>query len=113
MDACPTAKYRNTLAGLLGGTSDDAPCRDSARGEDHDWLVFTTYLQDILIGVFCRRCGCDGVIQKPTRADWDRAYDAPSRPYPWRCGHLVRFINRRLDVWREELAGLNEAIGPE
>jgi hypothetical protein len=102
----PWGAYRRTLTGLLEGVSDDAACRESARGENHDWMVFTTYVEDVSIGVFCRRCGCDGVIRKPTRADWMRAFDAPNNPYPWRNGHAVRFIGRRLRQWREELAYL-------
>jgi hypothetical protein len=110
MDDSPAAEYRSTLAGLLAGVTADAPCRESARGESHDWLVFTTYLKPVSIGVFCRRCGCDGMVQKPTRRDWERAYDAPARPYRWHSGHLVRFINRRLAQWRDELAELDEAL---
>ncbi len=104
----PTSAYRNTLATLLAGISDDAPCRESARGTAHDWLVFTTYVGDVTIGVFCRRCGCDGIIRHPTRADWMRAHGAPSNPYPWRNGRAVRFINRRLHVWRQELEWLDK-----
>ena len=102
----PYTAYRNTLAGLLAGVDDHAPCGESARGDDHDWLVFTTYTEDVLIGVFCRRCGADGIIQRPKKADWERAYDAPNRPYRWHNGRAVRFINRRLDRWRQELEEL-------
>lgn len=107
MDENPYAAYRNTLAGLLAGIDEHAPCGESARGDTHDWLVFTTYMEDVSIGVFCRRCGADGVIQRPTKADWDRAYGAPENPYRWRNGCAVRFINRRLDLWRQELESLD------
>ncbi len=103
----PTAAYRNTLATLLEGINDNAPCRESVRGTAHDWVVFTTYVEDVALGLFCRRCGCDGVVQYPRRADWVRASDAPSKPYRWRNGRAVRFINRRLHVWRQELEWLD------
>ena len=106
MDEHPYVAYRNTLAALLGGIDDNAPCRESARGDAHDWLVFTTYTEDVSIGVFCRRCGVDGVIRRPKKADWNKAFDAPQQPYRWRNGHAVRFINCRLKIWREELKAL-------
>lgn len=99
MPSNPRTAYRETLATLLAGIDGDAPCRESARGVAHDWLVFTTYVQDVCIGVFCRRCGADGIVQRPTKADWKRAFYAPTNPYRWHNGRAVRFINRRLHLW--------------
>lgn len=50
-------------------------------------------------------------IRQPSRADWKRAYGAPEHPYRWRNGGAVRFINRRLDLWRQELEELESLDG--
>ncbi len=98
----PYKAYARSLNRLLAGIRPDAPCRQSADPLQHEWYVLTTYVGDVSLGVFCIRCGCDGVVPGPAKKEWDAAYDAPANPYRFGRPEAVRFINSRLDHWRAE-----------
>ena len=108
----PLAAYARSLNLLLAGVRPDAPCRQSADPLKHDWYVFTTYLQDVSLGVFCVRCGCDGIVPRPGKGEWGAAWSAPSNPYPFGRPAAVRYINDRLDHWRREAEELGGSTGP-
>lgn len=49
----------------------------------HEWVVYSTALQECYLLVQCVRCGMAGIVADPTRKEWSNAYRAPSRPYRW------------------------------
>jgi len=63
------------------------------RGADqcvHEWVVFSTALQEHWLMLQCVACGQHGVVEDPTRKEWCRAFSAPARPYRWRDSARVR-----------------------
>ena len=91
-------EYARTLRSLLEGIRAGAPCRHSVNPLRHDWIVFTTYTQDRWLGVMCRWCGSDGVVQNPSRKQWRRAYTAPGCPYRFSKPRRVRLIQYRPHI---------------
>jgi hypothetical protein len=51
--------------------------------EDHEWVVFSTALQEGWLMVQCVRCQAHATIDKPSQEDWQAAFHAPSKPYRW------------------------------
>ncbi len=49
----------------------------------HEWLVFSTALDTGSLLVRCRACGALGTVERPSAEEWQRAFTAPSAPYPW------------------------------
>ena len=49
----------------------------------HEWVVFSTILQDCYLFVQCVQCGLIGIIDDPTTEEWSDAFHAPNRPYRW------------------------------
>lgn len=50
---------------------------------DHEWVVYSTSLQDGSLEVHCNKCALLGSVPNPTKEEWSKAFDAPSNPYPW------------------------------
>lgn len=50
---------------------------------NHEWVVFSTALQEVCLMVECVECGAFGTVDDPTSDEWRRAFRAPSRPYKW------------------------------
>ena len=50
---------------------------------DHEWVVFSTALQEVCLLVQCVQCGAIGTVASPSKAEWSEAFHAPSRPYRW------------------------------
>jgi len=50
---------------------------------EHEWVVFSTALQEGCIMVQCVQCGLHGTVVDPTREEWSAAFCAPSKPYRW------------------------------
>ena len=63
------------------------------REHDHEWVVFSTTLQEGRLMLQCVICGIEGTIDDPTREEWRRAFHAPSAPYRW--GNASRVTVRR------------------
>ncbi|MHC4080678.1 MAG: hypothetical protein ACYSU2_05100 [Planctomycetota bacterium] len=99
--------YARTLRSLLAGIDPDAPCRPSVDPHQHVWVVFTTYLEPVWLGVMCLRCGSDGAVQNPSRKEWRRAHSAPTKPYHFTEPARVKLITNRIHVWEEELRELS------
>ena len=51
--------------------------------QQHEWVVFSTALEDRCLMVQCVECGSHGAVQKPTKKEWSKAHHAPSQPYRW------------------------------
>jgi hypothetical protein len=49
----------------------------------HDWVVFSTALEEGWLMAQCVGCGLHGAIEDPTKEEWIAAFHAPSRPYRW------------------------------
>jgi len=54
-----------------------------ATEHEHEWVVFSTALQEGWLMLQCVTCGAEGTIDDPTTQEWSRAYYAPARPYRW------------------------------
>ena len=53
------------------------------RGCTHNWVVYSTAIQEQCLELRCERCALLGSVDDPTPQEWERAYDAPENPYPW------------------------------
>ncbi len=49
----------------------------------HEWVVFSTALQERLLMLRCVECGAMATVHDPTEVEWSEAFHAPSRPYKW------------------------------
>jgi hypothetical protein len=49
----------------------------------HEWVVFSTFVEDRALFVQCVGCGASGTVDDPSKKEWKRAFRAPSRPYRW------------------------------
>lgn len=52
-------------------------------GHEHEWVVFSTALQEGWLMLQCVECGRHGTVNDPTREEWSAGYHAPSKPYRW------------------------------
>lgn len=51
--------------------------------EDRRWEVYSTALQDGVLMLRCRATKAQGIVRKPSREEWAKAFNAPGNPYPW------------------------------
>jgi hypothetical protein len=56
---------------------------------EHEWVVFSTAMEEGWLMVQCVRCIAHGTVDDQTPEEWDRAYTAPSKPYRWLDGARV------------------------
>ena len=49
----------------------------------HEWVVYSTAMQEGWLMVQCVECWAMGTIDDPSKEEWSAAYHAPSRPYRW------------------------------
>ena len=67
------------------GSSEDV-CRisnNAAEQCDHEWVVFSTAINDGCLMVQCVNCGSHGSVDDPSADEWNAAFYAPSNPYRW------------------------------
>jgi hypothetical protein len=50
---------------------------------NHNWVVFSTALEEGWLMVQCLTCAAGGTVDDPSAAEWRAAFHAPSRPYRW------------------------------
>lgn len=50
---------------------------------EHEWVVFSTALQEGWLMVQCVECGLHGTVNDPTKEEWAAAFHSPSKPYRW------------------------------
>lgn len=55
-------------------------CREKSSCK-HEWVVFSTALQERWLMLQCVECGLHGTVEEPTAEEWSQAFHAPSRPY--------------------------------
>lgn len=63
---------------------------------EHEWSVFSTSLHDGSLQVQCDKCAILGSVPDPTKEEWSKAYDAPSKSYPWKESDRVKVGTVRL-----------------
>jgi hypothetical protein len=51
--------------------------------QNHEWVVFSTALDDGCLMLQCVECGLHGTVDDPSREEWKNAFRAPSQPYRW------------------------------
>src|SRR5262249_31755161 len=56
----------------------------------HEWVVYSTALEDRCLMLQCVECGALGTVDDPTKKEWRKGYYAPSRPYRWTDEARVR-----------------------
>ena len=61
------------------------------KSHTHHWKVYSTALVPNTIMVSCS-CGAEGQVTKFTQEEWDRAFYAPSEPYPWEDDSRVKIV---------------------
>lgn len=59
----------------------------------YHWEVFSTCLGTHELMLQCRNTGSFGVVPRPSKAEWQRAFTAPSEPYHW--PHNDRVVIKR------------------
>ncbi len=50
---------------------------------DHEWVVFSTAVDDEMLLVQCVKCLAIGTVNDPSRDEMQVAFHSPSRPYRW------------------------------
>lgn len=50
---------------------------------NHEWVVFSTAIQDVCLLVECVRCGAFGTVDDPSKEEWGEAFHASDNPYGW------------------------------
>ena len=63
----------------------------------HEWVVYSTALQEGWLMLQCVGCGWGAVVTDPSLAEWSEAFYAPSRPYRWHDESRVRVTRTRPD----------------
>ena len=51
--------------------------------QNHEWVVFSTALEEGWLMLQCVNCGLHATVDDPSKKEWSQAYDAPSKPYRW------------------------------
>src|SRR5579884_2769794 len=59
------------------------PERPAPQCTEHEWVVFSTALQEVCLLVQCAECTALGIVPDPSRDEWAKAFYAPQRPYRW------------------------------
>lgn len=62
----------------------------------HEWEVYSTALADVCLELHCSKCAIVGAVNKPTKEEWAKAFDAPSNPYSWTENDRVAVGSRQL-----------------
>jgi hypothetical protein len=62
----------------------------------HDWLVISTSLADVVLIVECSRCNARGIVGDPSVEEWKRAFYAPSNPYRWTKPSRVGLLKKEV-----------------
>ncbi len=56
---------------------------DIVLNHEHEWVVFSTAINDCCLMLQCVKCGMMATVDDPSREEWNRAFYSPSRPYRW------------------------------
>ncbi len=50
---------------------------------EHEYVVFSTALEEGCLMLQCVNCGLHATVDDPSKEEWSEAYHAPSKPYRW------------------------------
>jgi len=51
--------------------------------EQHEWVVFSTAVEDSCLMLQCVKCGLHATVDDPSKKEWSNAFYAPSKPFRW------------------------------
>jgi hypothetical protein len=51
--------------------------------KEHEWVVFSTALEEGWLMLQCVICGLNATVEQPSQEEWSAAFYAPSKPYRW------------------------------
>jgi hypothetical protein len=51
--------------------------------KEHEWVVFSTALDQGWLMLQCVECGLHATVDDPSKKEWSEAFRAPSKPYRW------------------------------
>ena len=51
--------------------------------QNHEWVVFSTALEEGWLMLQCVECGLHAAVDDPSKEEWSQASHAPSKPYRW------------------------------
>jgi hypothetical protein len=60
----------------------------------HDWWVFSTAIQEVVLILVCRKTGSMGIVRDPTADEWRQAFYAPGKSYRWHDPSRVEVMRR-------------------
>lgn len=63
--------------------------------EKHEWVVFSTALNEGWLMLQCIECGVHATVDDPTVEEWSKAFHAPSTPYRWHDEARITLRNHR------------------
>ena len=81
--------YPGSHGGVIGGTLLSTAQAYAAAECEHDWVVYSTAVEDVVILVECAKCQARGYIAEFEPGEWHQAFWAPSFPYGWRDASRV------------------------
>ena len=77
-----------------------------------NWWVYSTALSDRSLLVEDRNSGERGYVPDPSKDEWDRAFRAPSKPYPWNDSSRVIVDNETAAAFSDDVkAAALEMVG--
>lgn len=63
----------------------------------YDWWVYSTAIASFHLLVECKKTKALGFVENPTEKEWNDAFYAPSKPYPWDEHERVIIIKEGSD----------------
>ena len=57
---------------------------------DHEWMVYSTVLNEGWLELHCDKCALVGTVIDPSKEEWQQAFSAPSEPYQWHDNSRVK-----------------------
>jgi|GEM_PF-2903241 len=69
---------------------------ESAEECEHEWFVVSTATQQVDLILECYKCMSCGVVEDPTKTEWERAFDAPTKSYRWHNASRVKYVGALL-----------------
>ena len=70
--------------------------------DEHEWVVYSTAINNGWLMLQCVTCGLHGVVTDPTEEEWAVAFNAPTHPYVWTdCDRIAEKSVGPLQVAKE------------
>ena len=59
---------------------------------EHEWFVVSTATHQVDLMLECHKCMSYGVVEDPSKNEWETAFDASSKSYRWRENSRVKYV---------------------